>query len=71
MREAEMVLSPGLMGWAGDLKLYTLFVGDRRRWPHGLPHGYHNPTDAVASLLCIDSPPFLPEDEIETGREPL
>lgn len=71
MREAEMVLSPGLMGWAGDLRLYTLNVGDQRRWPHGLPHGYHNPTEAVTRLLCIDSPPFIPEDEIETGREPL
>lgn len=71
MREAEMVLSPGLMGWAGDLLLQKLHVGDRRRWPHGLPHGYHNPSEEVASLLCIDSPPFSADDEIETGRTPL
>lgn len=68
MSEAELIISHGLVGWAGDTAPRHLRAGEHRRWPHGLPHGYHNPSFEVASLLCIDAPRFIPTDEVETGR---
>lgn len=68
MREAELVLGHGMVGWSGTGKPRHLRAGERRNWPHGLPHGYHNASFEVASLLCIDRPRFIPEDEVETGR---
>lgn len=59
MREAEMVLSHGLLR-QGELAE----VGSVRRWPHGLAHRYDNPSAKHQTILCVDSPPFLEEDEV-------
>lgn len=62
MREAEFVLDPGLSGqWDGAN--HTLMVGQRFAWPRGQIHGYQNHSDQTGSLLCIDQPTFIPEDE--------
>jgi hypothetical protein len=31
---------------------------------------YTNPTDRHQAILCVDSPRFIPEDEIEVAGEP-
>jgi dihydroneopterin aldolase len=59
MTEAELVLSSGLHCQGG-----LAARGSVRRWPNGLAHHYENPTDKVQSLLCIDRPPFIEDDEI-------
>ena len=64
MSESELVLHPGLSGWIDGSKPRTLEVGERFRWKHELPHGYRNVGERTASLLCIDSPPFDPADEV-------
>jgi FolB domain-containing protein len=62
MRESELVLDPGLVGfWGGDVT--ALSVGQRYRWKAEEVHGYGNPSGCTASLLCIDQPAFIPEDE--------
>ncbi|MGF1466539.1 MAG: dihydroneopterin aldolase [Sandaracinaceae bacterium] len=60
MDEAEMVLTDGLLCQGRPAPAGTV-----RRWPKEAPHRYDNPTDRWQSLLCVDSPPFIPEDEIE------
>ena len=58
MREAEFVLDPGLSGqWDGAN--HTLMVG-QRFWPRGQHTAIHW---IKPSLLCIDQPTFIPEDE--------
>lgn len=68
MREAEMVLSAGLLGWADGGPEVLLPPGRIRCWQAAQPHGYRNPGPLTASLLCIDAPPFDPADEIEVPR---
>ena len=60
MVESEMVLSDGLLcqGVAAP-------AGSVRRWPHGEPHRYDNPTNRWQTILCVDSPRFLPDNEVE------
>lgn len=41
----------------------ALKVGQRFQWKAGEVHGYGNPSGHTASLLCIDQPTFIPEDE--------
>jgi FolB domain-containing protein len=60
MNESELVLSDGLL-----LNGQPVQAGSARRWPHGTPHRYDNPTAHWRSILCVDSPPFIPSDEIE------
>lgn len=67
MREAELVLGEGLIGWREGEAPRALRVGEVFEWPHRLPHGYRNETEGPLSLLCLDSPPFDPADEVETG----
>ena len=64
MREAEIVLSEGLTGWQQDKPARGLGQGEIFRWERGQTHGYRNPSAGPASLLCIDAPPFDPNDEI-------
>ncbi len=66
MREEELILSDGLISMtdAGETRLRA---GERFAWPHGVVHGYRNESDAVASILCMDSPPFVPDDERVVG----
>ena len=44
--------------------------GTVHRWPRGAAHTYFNPTDRSQTVLCVDSPRFMPEDEIEVDGEP-
>ena len=65
MNESEMVLGEGLL-----LNFAPAASGIVHRWPHGLAHRYDNPTERWQSILCVDSPPFIPGDEIEVEGEP-
>lgn len=60
MHESEMVLGEGLLCQGAPVP-----AGAVRRWPHDAPHTYENPTREHQSILCVDSPRFIPEDEIE------
>jgi dihydroneopterin aldolase len=64
MREAELVLHKGLHGGQDQQALRPLHVGEVFAWKKHQPHVYRNAGRACASLLCMDSPPFDPEDEI-------
>ncbi|GAB5540750.1 MAG: hypothetical protein SangKO_005100 [Sandaracinaceae bacterium] len=65
MQESELVLGDGLLCQGKPVAAGTVF-----RWPKEAPHRYDNPTDAWQSILCVDSPPFIPEDEVEVEGEP-
>ena len=65
MQESELVLGDGLLCQGKPVSAGTVF-----RWPKEAPHRYDNPTDAWQSILCVDSPPFIPEDEVEVEGEP-
>lgn len=65
MQESEMILGDGLLCQGKPVAAGTMF-----RWPKDAPHRYDNPTDRWQSILCVDSPPFMPEDEIEVSGEP-
>ncbi len=65
MQESEMILGDGLLCQGKPVAAGTMF-----RWPKDAPHRYDNPTDRWQSILCVDSPPFLPEDEIEVEGSP-
>jgi len=68
MREAEFVLDPGLLGqWDGGT--HRLMVGQRFSWRAGQIHGYQNDSAQTGSLLCIDQPTFIPEDELVVAEE--
>ncbi len=64
MREAEFVLEPGLLGWKDGQAPSPLPVGTVLEWNKAQRHGYQNSSEAPVSLLCVDSPPFDPKDEI-------
>jgi FolB domain-containing protein len=65
MRESEMVLSDGLLCQGKPVAL-----GDVFHWPLGAAHRYDNPTKRYQTILCVDSPPFVPNDEVEVAGEP-
>lgn len=65
MRESEMVLGDGLLCQGVPCPRGTV-----HRWPLGAAHTYENPTDRTQSILCVDSPQFIEEDEIEVQGEP-
>jgi len=67
MREAELVLDTGLEGTQDGGPRRALAIGERVTWKAGQKHSYHNTGKTSASLLCMDSPPFDPADEILTG----
>lgn len=62
MREAEMVLGEGLLCQNTPVARGTVF-----RWEKNAEHRYDNPTDRWQTVLCVDSPRFIPEDEVEVG----
>ncbi len=62
MRESELILSPGL-DFVGQTQERPLSCGEVVAWPKAFVHGYRNTSEKVASLLCIDAPPFMPQDE--------
>jgi dihydroneopterin aldolase len=59
MDEAEMILGEGLLCQDRPTRSGTV-----HRWPKDAPHSYRNPTERVQSILCVDSPPLIEEDEI-------
>ncbi|MEE2756762.1 MAG: dihydroneopterin aldolase [Myxococcota bacterium] len=63
MREVELVLNHGLEVFGPEQVRTVLETGQSLSWPMGHVHGYENHSTTVASLLCIDDPPFIPEDE--------
>lgn len=64
MRESEYVLDTGLLLLQPGKADRLLKAGDHFRWPPDEVHGYHNSSDDWASVLCMDTPPFLPSDEV-------
>lgn len=65
MRESEMVLSDGLL-CQGE----ACPPGTVHRWPRGAAHTYMNPSERHQTILCVDSPRFIREDEIEVAGRP-
>ena len=65
MEEHELILSEGLMLQGKPAK-----AGLAHAWPKDFPHVYANPTEEVRSILCIDRPKFIPEDEVVVDGEP-
>lgn len=65
MHESELVLTEGLRCQDKSAPRGTVF-----RWPHGAAHRYDNPTDRWQTILCVDSPPFIEDDEREVDGEP-
>lgn len=65
MQESEMVLSQGLLCQGRPVRAGTV-----HRWPHGAAHCYHNPTRRFQTILCVDAPAFVQEDEITVEGEP-
>ena len=65
MCEAEMVLTAGLkcQGAAADW-------GAVHAWGEAV-HGYTNDSDAPAAVLCIDTPAFIPTDEIVVSGQAM
>lgn len=59
MQEWEMVISPGLLLQGKEAPLFH-----QEAWRHELPHRYDNPTPEWKTVLCVDSPPFIPTDEV-------
>jgi dihydroneopterin aldolase len=65
MRESEMPLGDGLLVQGKPVGSGAVF-----RWPHDTPHRWDNPTDRWQTILCVDAPRFMPDDEIEVQGEP-
>jgi dihydroneopterin aldolase len=65
MRESELVLTDGLLCQGKPVAAGAVF-----HWPLGAAHRYDNPTPRHQTILCVDSPRFMPEDEIEVDGEP-
>jgi dihydroneopterin aldolase len=65
MRESELVLSEGLLCQGQPVAPGSVF-----HWPLGAAHRYDNPTTRFQTILCVDSPRFMPEDEVEVEGEP-
>ena len=65
MHESEMILGDQLQVNGRKHKPGTVF-----RWPFGAKHRYDNPSNRWQTVLCVDSPPFVPNDEIPEEGEP-
>jgi dihydroneopterin aldolase len=65
MLESELVLSDGLLCQEKPVAPGTVF-----HWPLGSKHRYDNPTARYQTILCVDSPRFIREDEIEVEGTP-
>ena len=60
MEEHELVLGNGLLLQGRPIQRGTAF-----HWPRDFPHRYDNPTGVAQTVLCVDSPAFIPSDEVE------
>lgn len=63
MREAEMVLGEGLLCQGNEVAAGSVF-----RWEKDAAHRYDNPTERWQTVLCVDSPRFIPSDEVEVSE---
>lgn len=68
MREAELVLSSQMLGWKQGQEPDHVPEGSVFEWEKKQPHGYRNVGTKPGSILCLDSPPFDPTDEVEVPR---
>jgi len=59
MRESELILDDGLLQQGRPVARGNAFT-----WPLGHVHGYRNPTSRPRRILCLDSPRFMPADEV-------
>jgi hypothetical protein len=60
MEEWELVITPGLVLQNQPAPLFHA-----SQWKKEEPHLYGNATEQWQTLLCVDRPAFIPEDEIE------
>jgi dihydroneopterin aldolase len=65
MEEHELVLTRGLISQGREI-----FPGTAFHWPRGAAHYYRNPTPLHQTILCVDAPRFIPEDEVEVTGAP-
>lgn len=65
MRERELILDDGLLQQGRPVAR-----GNAYAWPLGHVHAYHNPTGQPRRILCIDSPRFMPADEVPLPAVP-
>lgn len=65
MRESEMVLTDEL-----HCQGKRMAPGTVHRWPRHAAHYYENKSAHFQSILCVDAPRFIPEDEIPVEGEP-
>jgi dihydroneopterin aldolase len=59
MEEHELVLGSGL-----HLQRRPIAAGSSHSWPLDFAHRYDNPSQTEQTVLCVDRPPFIPEDEV-------
>lgn len=59
MDESELVLGDRL-----HLQGRPVRAGSAFHWPKDFPHLWENRSDTEQSILCVDRPSFIPEDEI-------
>ena len=64
MQESEFILDEGLVLIQPNKTDRVLKPGEQFQWPCGEVHGYYNSSDRWTSILCMDTPPFLPSDEV-------
>lgn len=64
MRELEWLVDGELLRDGIPLELVQPV-----RWQRGQAHGYENRSSRRATLFCFDTPPFIPDDEIEIGDD--
>jgi FolB domain-containing protein len=65
MEEHELVLTRGIRCQGREV-----FPGTAFHWPYGAAHFYENPTANYQTVLCVDRPRFIPDDEVEVGGAP-
>jgi dihydroneopterin aldolase len=59
MDESELVLGSGLLLQGKPVRAGTGF-----QWPRRFAHRYDNPQTIEQTILCVDRPSFIPEDEV-------
>jgi hypothetical protein len=65
MRESELILDDGLLQQDRPVARGNAFA-----WPLGHVHAYRNPTGRPRRILCLDSPRFMPADEVPLSATP-
>jgi len=63
MDERELVLGDKL-----HLQGRPVRSGTAIHWPHHLPHRYDNPSDTEQTILCVDRPSFIADDEVPAAE---